>query len=77
MSSQNLKPGDKVVFTAVPPGFLDDLPEEDQVAINAAIGKPVLFNELDEHGRAELEFRDSKGIIHFIWLDPALICMAA
>ena len=56
--------------------FLDDLPEEDQVAINAAIGKPVLFNELDEHGRAELEFRDSKGIKHLIWLDPALICIA-
>jgi hypothetical protein len=73
MSSQNLKPGDKVTFTGLPSGFLDDLPEEDQLAIAAAVGKPVQLNEFDENGRTELEFTDNEGISHTIWINPALI----
>ncbi len=32
------KPGDMVVLEGLPPGFLDDLPFEDQIAIRDVIG---------------------------------------
>jgi len=76
MSSNEPKPGDTVVFTEVRPSLIEGLPEEDQRAILDAVGKPVLFNEVDAYGRAELEFRDREGIIHFIWLDPSEIMLA-
>jgi hypothetical protein len=61
-------PGDMVVLTAIPQGFLDDLPEEDQQAIMEIVGKPVLLNEYDDAGRAELEFNDRNGQTHFIFV---------
>ncbi len=67
------RPGDKVVLTRLPPGFLDDLPVEDQRAISDAVGKPIVLNEYDEDGRAELEFTDDEGVIHFIYVDPNFI----
>ena len=36
-------PGETVVLTSIPPGLLDGLPQEDQNAIMAMIGKPVLL----------------------------------
>ena len=57
-----------VVFTTIPKGFLDDLPAEDQQAIREIVGKPVLLNEYDDAGRAELEFNDSDGQTHFIFV---------
>jgi hypothetical protein len=50
--------GGKVVLVAVPPGLLDGLPEEDQRAITAIVGKPVDLVGWDELGRAELHFDD-------------------
>jgi hypothetical protein len=38
--SNKPKPGDLVVLTAVPSGLLDGLPQEDQHAIAAIVGKP-------------------------------------
>jgi hypothetical protein len=74
MNSQNKpRPGDTVVLTKLPPGFLDDLPPEDQRAISEAVGKPVLLNEYDSEGRAELQFADQGGMIHFVYVDPSLI----
>jgi hypothetical protein len=67
------KPGDTVVLIEVPPGLLDGLPIEDQQGINEVVGKPVLLNEYDGVGRAELEFKDRNGVIHFIYVDPAFI----
>jgi hypothetical protein len=67
------KPGDLVVVTSVPAGFLDDLPSEDQQAITAVIGKPILLKEYDDVGRAELEFRDDHGSIHWIYVHPSFI----
>jgi hypothetical protein len=61
-------PGDMVVLTAIPPGFLDDLPEEDQQAIKEIVGKPVLLNEFDDAGRAELEFNNRDGQPRFIFV---------
>lgn len=71
--SKHLVPGDLVVLSSVPPGLLEGLEKKDQEAITSIVGKPVLFNEIDEHGRAELQFKDSSGIIHFIWVSPELL----
>ena len=72
-SRSNPKPGDSVVLRVIPDALLDGLEEDTQNAIKAIIGKSVRFNEIDEHGRAELQFTDAKGIIHFIWVDPELL----
>jgi hypothetical protein len=50
------KPGTRVVLTELPPGLSNGLPIEDQRAISEAVGRPVLLNEYDEDGRAELQF---------------------
>jgi len=67
------KPGDTVVLIEVPPGMLDDLPPEDQQAINEVVGKPILLSEYDEAGRAELGFKDSSGTFHYIYVAPEFI----
>ena len=64
------KPGDTVVLKELPGGLLDGLPAEDQQAISAIVGKPIRLNEYDEAGRAELEFTDCGGGIHFIYVSP-------
>ena len=56
-----------------PPGFLDDLPEEDQQAIKDAIGKPVRLNKYDEDGRAVFEFTDRNGSCHTMYVGPEFI----
>jgi hypothetical protein len=38
-------PGEMVVLTRIPPGLLDGLPQEDQNAIVAIVGKPVMLVE--------------------------------
>jgi hypothetical protein len=65
--------GDSVVLREVPSGLLGGLPEEDQRAICEIVGKPVLLNQYDYEGRAELEFTDSDGTTHFIYVSPDLI----
>ena len=50
------KPGELVVLIEIPRGMLIDLPPEDQQAIKEVVGKPILLNEYDDTGRAELEF---------------------
>ena len=57
-----------VVLTSIPKGFLNNLPEDDQQAIREIVGKPVLLNEYDDAGRAELEFNDRDGQTHFIFV---------
>ena len=67
------KPGESVVLTQIPQGMLDDLPPEDQRAIIEVVGKPILLNEYDDAGRVELEFKDSEGQIHYIFVAPEFI----
>ena len=55
------------------PGFLNDLPIEDQRAIEAAIKRPMEFIACDSDGRAELKFADSTGVFHFIYVDLAYV----
>ena len=76
MKGKRPRPGDTVILIEVPPGLLEGLPIVDQRAISEMVGKPVILNEYDEHGRAELEFKDSEGVIHFIYVDPHFIKVA-
>ena len=75
MTSENRRPspGDRVVLKEIPPGLLDALPTEDRQAVKEVLGKPILLNEYDENGRAELEFTDASGVVHFIYVNPSLI----
>jgi hypothetical protein len=72
-SGMKPKPGELVVLIELPQGFTDDLPLEDREAINEIVGKPIILNEYDEDGRAELEFEDRHGTGHTIWIDPKFI----
>ena len=76
-SAKALSPSDMrsktVILNALPPGFIDDLPHEDQQALLEAISKPVAFQGYDEDGRAELEFKDREGTFHTIYVDPKFI----
>ncbi len=77
MDSQNKpKPGDTVLLTEVPPGLLDGLPTKDQQSIVEVVGKPVRLNGYDAEGRAELEFTDRDGEIHFVYVRPNMITAA-
>jgi hypothetical protein len=67
------KPGDKVVLKALPPGFVDDLPEEEQRAILARIGRPIMLMGYDRDGRAELEFMAQDDSIHALYVDPKFV----
>ena len=73
--TRNEKPrsGQKVVLIGLPEGFIDDLPEDDQRAITAVLGKPIILNGYDEDGRAELEFTDNQDVIHTIYVDLRFI----
>ena len=74
MSSQEKpKPGDFVILSEVPEGFLNDLPQEDRQAISDVVGKAVRLNEYDDNGRAEIEFTDSSGTVHFLYVSPDVI----
>ena len=66
------KPGELVVLTEVPSGFLDDLPAEDQQAIVEVVGKPIVLRGYAD-GRAELEFEDRDGNGHVIFVAPRFI----
>lgn len=75
------KPGDMVVLVGLPPGFLDDLPLEEQIAISGRVGKPIKFIEItsftwrgERVNRAELEFYDhQRGMGHSLYVDPSFI----
>lgn len=67
------EPGDIVVLRSLHPGLLTGLPTEEQEALIAAVGKPVLLLAYDDAGRAELEFKDRHGVIHFIYVSPEAI----
>jgi hypothetical protein len=59
-----------VILGTIPAGLIDGLPPEDQAAILEVVGKPVRLSGYDDLGRAELEFTDSLGTIHFIYVNP-------
>lgn len=61
--------GDEVTLLEAPAALFNELPEEDQIAIKAQVGKKLKINEFDVHGNAELEFLDHADVTHFIWLE--------
>jgi len=63
------KPGDKVVLKALPPGFTDDLPEEERRAITARLGRPIMLMGYDQDGRVELELMAQDDSIHTLYVD--------
>jgi len=64
------KAGDMVLLKGLPPGFMDDLPRSEQIAITKVVGSPVLLLGYDEDGRAELEFTDTRsGVIHSVFVE--------
>jgi hypothetical protein len=66
-------PGELAVLISLPPGLIDGLPIEDQVAIREMVGKPILLIDYAEIGRAELEFRDKTETLHHIWVKPEFL----
>ncbi|HVO60593.1 MAG TPA: hypothetical protein VMT53_06635 [Terriglobales bacterium] len=66
-------PGQNVKLRALPAGFLDGLPQEDQKAILNVVGKRILLTRYEEDGRAELAFRDAEGDLHTIYVEPNYI----
>jgi len=69
-------PGDMVTLREIPIGLQDDLPEGDQRAIAEIVGKPLKLNGYDPAGRAELQFLDSEGVLHFIYVSSDIISIA-
>jgi hypothetical protein len=74
------EPGETVVLKTAPPDLLEGLPQEDQNAIVAIVGKSVLLVGYDEDGRAELEFEDPfdgqsdrYSHTHTVWVAPRFI----
>lgn len=41
--------------------------------LSEIVGKPVRLNEYDQAGRAKVEFTDSQGVLHFIYVSPDII----
>lgn len=71
----DLKPGTRVILSKLPPSLLSGLPLEDKTAIQSIVGSPVILVGFS-FGQAELEFTDSDGDDHTIWVDTDLISAA-
>lgn len=69
---RDLEPGTLVILDEAPTSLLKGLPEEDQTAIKAILGQPVMLTGFS-YGQAELEFTDRCGDDHTIWVEPNLI----
>jgi hypothetical protein len=66
-------PGGSVFIRETPPGLFSGLSEDDQRAVFAILNEPIRLNAYDDEGRAELEFTDSQGMIHFLYVSQDLI----
>lgn len=60
--------GSTVVLVSLPPGFLRGLPRADKKAMSEITGKLIRLTGYDDDGRAELEFTDDRGVIHFVYV---------
>lgn len=65
--------GMRVRLIVAPPELLTGLPESDQAAIVAAVGKEMVVEEFDSYGHVELMFKDAQDTIHFIWVRPTAV----
>jgi hypothetical protein len=69
----NPRVGELVILKELPKGLIGGLPAEDQDAIIEIIGKPIRVTGYEEDGRVGLEFKDSKEVIHVIFVSPKLL----
>src|SRR5260221_8329504 len=60
----------RVRFLKASTALLRGLPKTDQRAILGAVGQIYRVEGFNAAGHAELEFRDSKGSMHFVWVEP-------
>lgn len=67
-----LEPGRPVTLSRIPLRLLSRLPAEAQEAINAIVGKPVIFGGF-KCGQMVLEFVDREGDGHTIWVEPSFL----
>jgi hypothetical protein len=65
--------GDSVVLVRASEKLIAGLPDEDQKAIQAQVGNVLKVNEFDEYGHAEIEFVDTEGMMHTIWIEPSCL----
>ena len=70
-----LEPGTLVVLKKAPTSLLQGLPKEDRASIKAIVGRPVLLAGFS-YGQAELEFTDSQGDEHTVWVESDLLSPA-
>jgi hypothetical protein len=70
---KRIKPGLSVVLMTMPPALLRGLPRADKKAISEIVRKPIRLVKYDSDGRAELQFTDSFGVIHFVYVNPKFI----
>jgi hypothetical protein len=71
--SRRLQPGTRVVLKGLPPRFSSNLPLSDRRAIAEVVGRVITFVDYDDAGRAEVQFTDKRGVIHFIYVKPEFI----
>jgi len=71
VDGETLQVGDPVILLHAPNELLSGLPIEDQVAINAQVGKAMSVQSFDERGHIELEFKCGDEMIHFIWVNSS------
>ena len=65
--------GSRVRLLVAPADLLSGLPDIDQTAIMAAVGKEMMVENFDNYGHAELMFTDAEDKIHFIWVPPSVL----
>ena len=65
--------GTKVRMLAAPEELIFGLPESDQSAIQAVVGKKLTVEGFDKYGHVELRFKDKGKIIHYIWVSPSAL----
>jgi hypothetical protein len=71
MNGLKIIKGAKVRMPVAPVDLLSGLPEEDQSAIRAIIGKKLFVKGFDQYGHVELHFKDKDGDYHNIWVRPS------
>ena len=65
--------GTMVRMLVAPEELISGLPESDQAAIQAVVGKKITVKGFDKYGHVEPRFRDKKKIIHYIWVRPSAL----
>jgi len=69
-NAQLIRRWSRVRFFTASTALLRGLPKADQRAILGALGSVYRIVGFNIIGHAELEFFDSNGTMHFVWVEP-------